>query len=133
MPIGRDFPLPGRNVFRVELIGNPARIATDAFQAAFGRNPSDEELTIWMEFKHKYPKSTITSSATNLTETFRYLLTTPAGEIQRHHMVRAAAPDSLLREATSDEVAAWSQRIRRERLIFTDLVSAMRREGPFGP
>jgi hypothetical protein len=130
MPIGNNLSLPSGNAFSVQATSDPARMVTEAFQTAFGRGPSAEELKSWVEFREKYPRSTITASASNLAETLRYLLTVPAGESQRQGMVRAAAPSVLRREATASELTAWSDRIRRDRLVFADLVAAMRREAP---
>jgi hypothetical protein len=48
-------------------------------------------------------------------------------------MVRAAAPAVLRRDATPDELAAWSDRIRRDRLVYADLVATMRREAAAQP
>jgi hypothetical protein len=130
MPIGNNLSLPSGNAFSVQATSDPARMVTEAFRSAFGRDPSTEELKAWTEFRQKYPRSTITASATNLAETLRYLLTVPAGESQRQGMVRAAAPSVFRRAATPSELTAWSDRIRRDRLVFADLVAAMRREAP---
>jgi hypothetical protein len=130
MPIGNNLSLPGGNAFSTQSVGDPRQMVTEAFQTAFGRNPSAEELKTWVEFRQKYPKSTITSSAKHLSETLRYLLSVPAGESQRQGMVRAAAPAVLRRPPTPNELSTWSERIRRDRMVFADLVSAMRREAP---
>jgi hypothetical protein len=127
MPIGNNLTLPGGNAFKTQSTADPRQMVADAFQMAFGRNPSAEELKTWVEFKQKYPKSTVATSAGNLAETLRYLLTLPAGEIQRKGMVQAAVPIVFRRAPTPDELNIWSERIRRERMLFTDLVSAMRR------
>ncbi|MBI2219169.1 MAG: hypothetical protein HYU51_17950 [Candidatus Rokubacteria bacterium] len=128
MPIGNNLSLPGGNAFHAQSMANPGQMVTDAFQMAFGRDPSADELRAWVEFKQKYPRSTVATSATNLAETLRYLLTLPAGEIQRQGMVRAAVPIVFRRAPTPNEVSAWGDRIRRDRMMFGDLVSAMRRD-----
>lgn len=128
MPIGNNFTMPIGNNFQTQSTVNPRQMVTDTFQMAFGRNPSAEELKTWVEFKQKYPKSTVATSAGNLAETLRYLLTLPAGETQRKGMAQAAVPIVFRRAPTPGELNIWSERIRRDRMLFNDLVSAMRRE-----
>lgn len=133
MPIGNNFTMPIGNNFQAQSIASQSHMVTEAFQMAFGRNPSPEELRTWVEFRQKYPKSTVASSAGNLAETLRYVLALPAGEVQRKGMAQTAVLVVFRRAPTPNELATWSERIRRERMLFTDLVPTMRREAASQP
>lgn len=133
MPIGNNFTMPIGNNFHTQSIGSPSHMVTQAFQVAFGRNPSAEELRTWVDFKQKYPRSTVASSAGNLAGTLRYVLALPAGELQRKGMAQTAIVTVFRRAPTPNELAVWSERIRRERMLFRDLVPTLSREAASQP
>ncbi|OGL17956.1 MAG: hypothetical protein A3K12_03440 [Candidatus Rokubacteria bacterium RIFCSPLOWO2_12_FULL_71_19] len=130
MPIGNNFTMPiGNNLRSVQANVAPAQMVTDAFRQAFGRGPSQQELATWVDFKRRYPGSTVASSTANLAQALGYVLRLPAGEVQRQQMTRTAASQVFGRAAAASELQRWSERIRSAGMPFGQLVAAMRSEG----